>query len=160
MLLAASIRFKHVPSYIAGATLLGLAFLAVLTLFPSSSTESALSDLDAIVLQYCVPAPPEARVTSANVATMELSVAVPNEVPAANTFARSVVAHKGDVVRMIVESPTGGAVGVHGISDIVPIRPGQAVNIAFRLIYSGRFPLHFHGVDGSHFEIVALEVHD
>lgn len=157
MLLLPSSRLRQVLPYLAGTVVAGLTLLAVFT-WPSPP--ASLSGPDAIARQFCAPVPVDARVSATQAAAMELRVAVPDEVPAINASSRSIVARRGEVVRIAVESPTGGAVGVHGMSDIVPIRSGQTVSLAFRLIYSGRFPLHFHGVNGSHFEILALEIHD
>jgi predicted aspartyl protease len=160
LLLLTSRRFKQALPYSVAAILAALTLLAILTLFTSPNPLVSPSELDSIARQFCVPAPLEARVSAAQAAAIELHVAVPDETPAVNASSKSVVAHKGEVVRIAVESNTGGAVGVHGMSDVVPIRSGQTVNLAFRLIYSGRFPVHFHGVNGSHFEILALEIHD
>ena len=38
------------------------------------------------------------------------------------------------------------------------MKPGERATLRFRAIYSGRFPLHFHGVDGSHIGVWALNV--
>jgi len=66
--------------------------------------------------------------------------------------------HQRDVVRVSVASPRDGAVTVHGLSDLQPISADGHVTFEFRAIYSGRFPVHFHGMDGSHIEIAAFEV--
>lgn len=160
MLLLKPHRLRQALPYCVAAVVAGLALFAILTVFASPSSSTSLLTPEVIARQLCASVPVEARVTAAQAAATELRVVVPDEIPAVNVSPTSVQARKGDVVRITVGSTTDGAVGVHGLSDIVPIRSGQQVGLAFRLIYSGRFPLHFHGVGGSHFEILAFEVHD
>ncbi len=83
---------------------------------------------------------------------------VPDAPPAANLDSPSIAAREGDIVKLTVSSRTPGAVGVHGLSTIQPIYPGKPVVVEFRAIYTGRFPVHFHGIDGAHFELLSINV--
>ncbi|HSV81352.1 MAG TPA: hypothetical protein VLK85_19320 [Ramlibacter sp.] len=115
---------------------------------------------DDLARQFCVPVPAEARVAAAQPPAIEQRVAVSAAPPPPHAPSRVVTARRGEVVHLVVQGPVDGAAGIHGISDILAVRSGEAVRIAFRAAYTGRFPLHFHGVDGSHFELLALEVHE
>jgi hypothetical protein len=64
----------------------------------------------------------------------------------------------GEVVAIFITTPVAGAVGVHGLTDIRPILAGSSLNLRFKAVVEGRYALHFHGIDGSHFELVAVEV--
>lgn len=110
--------------------------------------------------QFCVPLAPEAVVGSGEAVTVSLDVSVPNVPPLVEGSGRTVRVKRGDVVRMLVASDADGAVGVHGLSSIDAVRRGEVAKLAFRAIYAGRFPLHFHGVDGSHYELVSLEIEE
>ena len=115
---------------------------------------AALSDAGA----FCATAPAEAHATPADRADLQLNATVPRETPTEWVAASSIAAAKGDVVRVAVTSPRDGGVAVHGLMDVRPIHAGESITVEFRAIYSGRFPIHFHGVDGSHVEIAAIEV--
>lgn len=65
---------------------------------------------------------------------------------------------KNDVIQVEVSAPRPGAVAVHGILEAHRVRVGGVVSVKLRAKYTGRFPLHFHGEDGSHFEVAAFEV--
>lgn len=160
MPLLTSSRIRQLLPYLAGTVAAGLILPALSTMSTDPGPPASLSGPEAIARQFCTPVPAAARVTPAQAAAVEVHVAVPEREPAVNASSRPIVARRGQVVRIAVASSTDGAVGVHGMSDIVPVRAGQTASLAFRLIYSGRFPLHFHGVDGAHFEILALEIHD
>lgn len=108
---------------------------------------------------FCALAPTEARATPGDKADVTLAAVVPMETPAAGLEAATgAAAAKGDVVRVSVTSPRDGGVAVHGLLDVRPIAAGERVSFEFRAIYTGRFPIHFHGADGTHFEIAAIEV--
>ena len=114
---------------------------------------------DLIALQFCAANTPEARVIAADRIDRHYSVGVPLETPQMGMS--SAVVHsiaKGEVVQFEVVSPRPGKVAVHGLLDAEEVQAGSVVRVAFRAVYTGRFPLHFHGADGSHFEIAALEV--
>ena len=42
--------------------------------------------------------------------------------------------------------------------DALRVKIREDAVVRNKAIYSGRFPLHFHGIDLSHFEIAVLEV--
>jgi hypothetical protein len=65
---------------------------------------------------------------------------------------------QGQVVEFRVRSAREGALAVHGLTDVIRVRAGQDVVVRFKALYGGRFPLHFHGPDLSHFEVAVLEV--
>ena len=109
--------------------------------------------------QFCATNAPEARVTPADKVDRHYSVDVPLETPPMGMPSAAVHSiAKGEVVQFEVVSPRPGQVAVHGLLDAETVQIGSVVRVAFRAVYTGRFPLHFHGADGSHFEIAALEV--
>jgi hypothetical protein len=107
---------------------------------------------------FCTVAPDEARATPADPADVQFNATVPFTNPTDWVVASSVAAAKGDVVRVSVTSPRDGGIAVHGLMDLRPMHARDRITVEFRAIYSGRFPIHFHGADGSHFEIAAIEV--
>ena len=116
-------------------------------------------NLDATSLQFCATNAPDARVTSVDRIDRHYSVGVPLETPLMGMPSAAVHSiAKGDVVQFEVISPRPGKVAVHGLLDAETVQVGSVVRVTFRAVYTGRFPLHFHGADGSHFEIAALEV--
>ena len=134
-----------------------LAIAAVL-IYPRPST-LASAQTEALALQFCATNASQARVTPADKIDRHYSVGVPLETPQIGMASAAVHAiAKGDVVQFEVLSPRAGKVAVHGLLDAETVQVGSVVRVSFRAIYTGRFPLHFHGADGSHFEIAALEV--
>ncbi|KHK55805.1 hypothetical protein PI87_12390 [Ralstonia sp. A12] len=123
----------------------------------ASTRDSRLSP-EGLARSFCVPIPASAKVAESEAADHAMVVQVPSVPSDSAADFRSVKAAQGEVIRFTVSSARAGAVGVHGLSDITPIQAGGTVTIAMRAIYSGRFPLHFHGTDGSHFELAAVEV--
>lgn len=116
-------------------------------------------DTAKLAKQFCVSLPAGSLVEARTQADHELHVVVDSAQPPVNEAPRmSTSVKKGGVIRFVVRSSIAGAVGVHGLSEIVPINSGEVVEIWFRAIYTGRFPLHFHGLDGTHVEVGALEV--
>jgi hypothetical protein len=101
--------------------------------------------------------PVEARVSD-EAADLRLSVVVPEHAPTGPLDAKAQTAKKGQVIAYDILSRQTGAVAVHGLLEPVPVQAGQTIHVVFRAIYSGRFPLHFHGADGSHFEIAGMDV--
>lgn len=132
-----------------------LALWAYTSTLPPAADESALASLE-----FCVPIPIEAQVAPGTVPSRQYAAQVPlaNPAPDAGLSVTSYRIGKNDVVRFDVTSPRRGAVTVHGLHDLQIVQVGSTVSITFRAIYTGRFPLHFHGIDGSHFELAALEV--
>ena len=108
--------------------------------------------------EFCAVAPTEALAGPADRADVQLNATVPIETPTEWVVADSVPAAKGNVVRVSVTSPRDGGIAVHGLMDLRPMHAGERITVEFRAIYSGRFPIHFHGADGSHIEIAAVEV--
>ena len=128
----------------------------------AATPQDASSDLlgaAAVGSEYCATNAPEARVGPGDPIDRQYSVDVPLETPPIGMPSATVHSiAKGDVVQFEVASPRPGQVAVHGLRDAEAVQVGGVMKVAFRAIYTGRFPLHFHGADGSHFEIVALEV--
>jgi len=107
---------------------------------------------------FCVPVASEAQVAVGEKVDHRLSVNVPADPPPPNVAAPAVSVRQADVVSFAVSSPVEGAVGVHGLSTITPVYPEKPVDVTFRAAFTGRFSLHFHGIDGSHFEVANIEV--
>lgn len=143
--------------------LIAAAFLVVCSLlawWSIAKTEVALTP-SVLAQQFCVPIPAEAKVPESAAAAHILKAEVrPDSASIGGESFRAVSAMKGDVIQIDVHSLVAGAIGVHGVSEIVPVQLGEEVALRFRAIYSGRFPVHFHGVDGSHFELIVLNVAD
>lgn len=115
--------------------------------------------VDENALQFCAANVAESRVIPTDKIDRHYSVDIPLETPQMGMS--SVVVYsiaKGEVVQFEVASPRPGKVVVHGLLDAEAVQVGSVVRVAFRAVYTGRFPLHFHGADDSHFEIAALEV--
>lgn len=110
-----------------------------------------LSDLEKLAKQYCVSLPDSVRVLSRDQIDHTYWIRIPRKLRASSGHVFRII--QGDTVRLILSSPHPGAVGIHGLSDIVPLRPSQEVEISFRAAYKGRFPVHFHGIDGAHLEV-------
>ena len=144
-----------VLSVLAVASGLAIALPLIRQQAPASASENS----DAIASQFCATNAPEARVTPADKVDRHYSVDVPLETPLMGMPSAAVHSiAKGEVVQFEVVSPRPGQVAVHGLLDAETVQIGSVVRVAFRAVYTGRFPLHFHGADGSHFEIAALEV--
>ncbi|WP_454738771.1 hypothetical protein [Cupriavidus necator] len=111
---------------------------------------------EALARSFCVPLPAAAKVDENEIANREIVVPLPSQI--ASTQVLAINAMQGEIVRLTIPGGQPGAVGMHGLTEIVPIHAGETITIAFRTIYAGRFPLHFHGIDGSHLELVSLEV--
>lgn len=106
---------------------------------------------------FCAPVQAAAHVRSDEPADLDVRAVVPLTETAAPLGAAVRVA-KDAVVRITVWSPRPGGVAVHGLLAPQPVGADGTVVAAFRTLHSGRFPLHFHGADGSHQEIAACEV--
>lgn len=85
-------------------------------------------------------------------------IAVPQVTPANFLSATEHTIRQGEVVEFAVTTSRPGFVIVHGLTDMLPLDAAGTTLVSFRAIYSGRFALHFHGEDGSHFELTALNV--
>ena len=87
------------------------------------------------------------------------SVTVPAENPLPGQSDAPIVdVVKDDIIEVEVHAPRPGAIAMHGILDPHRVRVGGTVSVKLRARYTGRFPLHFHGDDGSHFEVAVFEV--
>lgn len=109
---------------------------------------------------FCLPFPPEAVVSPAEAIDRRIVGTVP-DMPRAFGDAAPVeyTLTQGQVVQVTVDSPRlNGNLAIHGLTGMSPIRGGGRTQFEFRSLYSGRFPVHFHGEDGSHFEIIALDI--
>jgi hypothetical protein len=85
-------------------------------------------------------------------------VAVPQVTPLNFLSATEHTISQGEVVQFAVTTDRPGFVIVHGLSDMLPLDVKGTTLVSFKAVYSGRFALHFHGSDGSHFELTALNV--
>ena len=103
-------------------------------------------------------APKEAAVPPDAKPDQLFRLSVPALAPAAILSARDETIKQGEVVEIVVTSQRPGAVVVHGLTDEKPVGADGQVIIRFRAIYSGRFPLHFHGDDGTHLDLMSLSV--
>lgn len=126
--------------------------------WPTAGASDNSQQADDIARRFCTPIANEARVDDKERSAVEMKVDVPVNPPDPARPSRTVSIRQGDVVEFVLNSPLPGAVGVHGLSDIRPVREGQTIRIKFRAVYGGRFPLHFHGIDESHYELMALEI--
>jgi hypothetical protein len=144
------------PIALIGAS--GVAALSPL-LHSDDHASSDAARLQALATEFCVTSPAEARAAPADKPDRLFTAQVPVDTPPMGLQSTTVYSiAKGDVVQFRVSSPRSGLVAVHGLLDVEPVAAGGVVTVSFRAIYSGRFALHFHGIDGSHFEIAAVEV--
>lgn len=120
---------------------------------PSSSGTDVLA-------AFCMPPPPDAVVPDGVKADRLVDADVPVAAVKGPTLeaAQSLGVHKGDVVEFHVRSPVPGGLAVHGLTDLIRLDKNGFAVVRLKAIYEGRFPLHFHGLDGSHMEIYVLEV--
>jgi hypothetical protein len=148
-----TLRWRRWLAWTAAAGLsvagLGAAFAPGATVPPTDGASAA----------FCLTGPLAAQVVATDRRDRSYDVRVPavdpqEGIPASAT--RPIA--KGDVVEFRVASDRPGTLAVHGLTDLKPVVVGGVATVAFRAIYTGRFPLHFHGTDGSHIEIAALDV--
>lgn len=108
---------------------------------------------------FCTPVPNEATVPATTNADKVFSVVVPSTNPGPEaTSMTSLAIRPNEVIEFRVATPRIGAIAVHGLSELVRLEPGTTGVVRMRAIYEGRYSLHFHGLDQSHFEIAVLEV--
>lgn len=109
---------------------------------------------------YCMPQPAAAIIADDMRVDCRYEVDVPATTPDDPVLPDNAVhqIHQNDSVEFDVRSPRDGALAVHGLSSLTLIVSGTSRRVRFKAIYSGRFPLHFHGPDGAHFEIAVLEI--
>ena len=140
------------------SVLSGITVLSLAIAWPALSKPPETLTADDVARQFCALPPTEAQVSPEDIVNEEASVQVPSQSTTDMWKARALEVRLGEVVKLNVSSEQAGAAGVHGLSTIQPMHPGAPITVQFRAIYSGRFPLHFHGTDGSHFELIAVNV--
>lgn len=137
---------------LAAGLVAGLAIAAVRTPDPAAAA--------GLYAQFCTPFPPAAAVDAAVAADHRIAVSVPLSVMApdldGNSHATRIA--RGDVVEFRITAPIAGAAQVHGLSDLLVMQAREPAILRFRAIHGGRFPLHFHGADGSHYGVWALNI--
>jgi hypothetical protein len=136
-------------------TALGLGAASAFTPQASRDVFDPSTDIDAV----CSVNKPYSAEASLGEPKHRFPVTVPvdNPLPAQND-ARVYALAKDDVVQLDVSSPRPGGVAMHGILETHRLRVGGVVSVEVRVKYTGRFPLHFHGDDGSHIEVAVFEV--
>lgn len=142
------------------AALLGTGLVAGLGIGAVWTPDPGLSADADLYAQFCTPVPAAAVVAEAVEADHRIDVLVPRSSMAPDLDGDSHVTRitRGDVVELSITAPIAGAASVHGLSDLVLMKAGERATLRFRAIYSGRFPLHFHGADGSHDGVWALNI--
>ena len=67
-------------------------------------------------------------------------------------------ARQGDRIALKVTSPNPGELFIHGLDKHERLSPGSETTVGFTAERSGRYYIHFHGMDHSHTEIAVMEV--
>ena len=67
-------------------------------------------------------------------------------------------ARQGDRIALTVKSPSPGELFIHGLDKSARLTPGSEATVAFTAERSGRYYIHFHGMDHSHTEVAVMEV--
>jgi len=67
-------------------------------------------------------------------------------------------ARQGDRIALTVTSPNPGELFIHGLDKHARLTPGSEATVAFTAERSGRYYIHFHGMDHSHTEVAVMEV--
>lgn len=149
--------------WLRSALVLAFALSALIWLGTGRLIPAANPTVD-MLAAFCISPPAAAVVPLDTPADVMIRVLVPSETPVNpildERVAIPVEVRRNAVLEFDVQSPRRGGLAVHGLSDLVRVERGQRVKVRLRAIYSGRFPLHFHGIDGSHFEITVVEVRD
>jgi hypothetical protein len=143
----------------AASTIVGAAFFLRGRRAPATGPEE--EDMFAAL---CITAPRPAIVPDGAKAQHVFRLAVPALTPAAAAIDENQTpplrVGKNRVIEIQISATRKGALAVHGLTGLARVDPGTLATLRFRSIYTGRFPVHFHGVDGSHFEIAVLEIRD
>jgi hypothetical protein len=145
--------------FLAAIVVVAAAFLA--TAFLSgrrSEGDSSSAKVVSPPADFCTTSLGNSQVSPGYQADNSFHVEVPAGNPTDSFSGRIYEVTQGSVVEYTVSSARPGAVAVHGLLDPCPIAVGVDTKVAFRAIYSGQFPLHFHGVDSSHIELAGLVV--
>jgi hypothetical protein len=140
-----------------GSALVAVAGLCIAAFWTPGLGVAANTDLYA---QFCTPVPGAAVVPERVSADHRIDVRVPLSAmaPELDGDSHATQILRGEVVELRITAPIEGAASVHGLSDLVRMPAGGQARLRFRAIYSGRFYLHFHGADGSHFGVWALNI--
>lgn len=140
-----------------GSALIVVAGLSIAAVWTPGLGVAADADLYA---RFCTPVPAAAVVPEQVPADHRIDVRVPLSAMAPDLTGDSHATQilPGEVVELRVTAPIEGAASVHGLSDLVRMKVGEPATLRFRAIYSGRFQLHFHGADGSHFGVWSLDI--
>ena len=138
---------------------LGLLGVVAGALFVAQQSRSRAFDPSTDTAAVCSSQSPYSAEAALGEPTHRMAVAVPIENPlpgigVAPTYALG----KGDVIQVEVSTARPGAVAVHGIMEAHRVRVGATASVKLRAKYTGRYPLHFHGDDGSHIAVAVLEV--
>jgi len=151
---------RAMPRRVLAAALIGTGLVAGLAIAAVWAPGSTPAVEEARYAQFCTPVPEAAVATEADTSDHQIDVLVPGGMvpPDQDSDAHATTIARGDVVEFRIVAPIEGAASVHGLSDLVLMKAGERATLRFRAIYSGRFPLHFHGADGSHIGVWALNV--
>ena len=68
---------------------------------------------------------------------------------------------EGDAITLSVVSDKAATLHIHEYEQqfVVPLQPNQAATATFTAARAGRFPVHVIGIDPSHPEVAAIQVH-
>lgn len=156
------LRRRTMPERVLAAAVGSMALVAVAALSFAAIWTPALgvaADAD-LYARFCTPVPTAAVVPEQVPADHRVDLRVPLSAMApdldGDSHATKIL--RGEVVELRITTPIEGAASVHGLSDLVRMKAGEQARLRFRAIYSGRFQLHFHGADGSHFGVWALDI--
>jgi hypothetical protein len=151
---------RAMPNRVLAAALVGAGLVAGLGIAAVWASGPETSVDAARYAQFCTPVPAAAVATDADASDHRIDVLIPRSItaPDLDGDAHATRIARGDVVEFRIIAPIEGAASVHGLSDLVLMKAGERATLRFRAIYSGRFPLHFHGADGSHIGVWALNV--
>lgn len=155
-------RRRTMPERILAAAVGGSALVAVAGLSIAAVRTPGLgvaADAD-LYARFCTPVPAAAVVPEQVPADRRIDVRVPHSAraPELDGDSHATQILRDEVVELRITAPIEGAASVHGLSDLVRMKVGEPARLRFRAIYSGRFQLHFHGADGSHFGVWALDI--
>ena len=151
---------RAVPRSVLAAALIGAGLVAGLAIAAVWAPGTQTPVDAARYAQFCTPVPAAALAPDADPSDHRIDVLVPRDIvaPDLDGAAHATRIARGEVVEFRITAPIEGAASVHGLSDLVLMKAGERATLRFRAIYSGRFPLHFHGADGSHIGVWALDV--
>lgn len=141
---------RHLRWTIGLVITIGLLYMSYVMVTPRGRSSIAPS--------VALPSDRTAVVSATDKRDYRFEVSVPEATPESFVSQREETVKQGEVIEFVVTSPRSGQVVVHGLLDPKTVDVNGRVTVSFRAIYTGRFALHFHGSDGSHFELMALNV--